>query len=104
MMKELQITIEKIASRKYAVSVTVGNHSSIQYYETTNQLFALHKSLQRACYNNRFDDFAVITNSPEFAYELQHLAGNRQRLSLITKQTLKRTKCTIASAVVKEND
>lgn len=103
-MMKLELIIEKTANRKYAVRLSADKHRSIQHYETTNELFALYKSLQVACYENRFADFDVVTNSAAFAYELKHLEANRQRLAIITKQTLRRNRCTIKSAALKEID
>lgn len=97
---KLVITTEMIANKKYAVTVEVGEYYANSYFETSNEIFALYKGLQLACYNCRNTAFEVVTNSASFAYDLKHIAESKQRLALITKQTLRRTGCSINGVTV----
>lgn len=101
-MNEIKITLklEKIESNQFAVRITAGDFKAIEYYDTTNKLFCLYKSLMLALYNSCEKSLNVEVNSAAFAYDLKHIEDNNQRLSLMLKQTLRRTKTTINSVSI----
>lgn len=101
-MEELKVAlnIEKIETNQFAVKIEAGDFKAIEYYDTTNTLFCLYKSLMLALYNSREKALNVEVNSAAFAYDLKHIDDNKQRLSLMLKQTLRRTKTTINSVSI----
>lgn len=101
---KLELMIEKLANTKLVVHAETADFNANYFYSTTNEIYALYKSLHMVIQKHKGTNYDVITNSDAFAYELRRYANSGQRLANLTQEKLVRNYSKITSVTVKEID
>lgn len=101
---KLELTIEKLTDAKRVVHAEMADFNANYFYNTTNEIYALYKSLHLVIQSHKGATYDVITNSDAFAYELRGYANSGQRLAKLTQEKLVRNYSKITSVTVKEID